>query len=165
MKSATPLGVEHLHDSGSVMAPYVSASQVFRSLTPADIDAALETYAPASADPPATPAPSNGSNQTPVVTNNNAGSSVDPVDSDPDDTDDMDRTADTDTPQNNRRWRPWRRFFWRGFWAHFGSRVIASPGQHNAIRPADVNQDNVVSASDALGVINLIVSGGVVTRT
>lgn len=41
------LGLDHHEDTGSVMAPYASASSAFTGLGTADIDAALAIYAPA----------------------------------------------------------------------------------------------------------------------
>ena len=152
------LGIDHIHDSGSVLAPFVSPTQSFSQLSDHDIEAALELYAPAVAEA----ANSNDSTHvddsvdTPVETDQTHEHDEPEVSNELDDaTGEPEVTMEEDSPETNRDWRPWRRV-WRffGFWRRFGGRIIASPANHNAIQPSDVNGDGTVSPFDALVGIN-----------
>ncbi len=142
------LGVDHLDVSGSVMAPFVSPSQQYRGLSSADIDAALQIYA--AAPGAATESPVEENPVSPTVDNN-----TETEDELPDEVDD---TADTNTSTTNGNWRRWRRFWWWIRWRRFGENLVAAPASHNAVMPADVNQDGNVTSLDALSVINRLSS-------
>ncbi len=141
------LGIDHLNVSGSVMAPYVSPTEQFTGLRSVDVDAALALYGAATTNTTTV--------QTPAESDPTDGTRLGDPDTQTDPADEIDDTADNDTPDTNRDWRPWRRFWWfRSGWTRFGSRLIAAPAQHNAVMPADVNQDGNVTSRDALTVIN-----------
>lgn len=133
------LGIEHLEHSGSVLAPFISASQQFRSLSEHDVDAALSLYAPAS---------------TPVAPPQEEAEAIpadNPIEEEPE------SVGEEDTPNTNPNFRPWLRH-WRlgNNWFRIGGRMIATPNQHNAIQPGDVNQDGLTTSSDALAIINFL---------
>ncbi|MFK8113551.1 MAG: matrixin family metalloprotease [Rubripirellula sp.] len=135
------LGIDHLHDHDAVLAPTVSASQSFRSLSPADIDAALEIYAPAAVDRPTTE----------VIEPVSPALDTDSVATNEDSSFEINPPSEPDSFDSRLNRRPWFRFWggFRGFWFHFQSRVNATP-QQQASLSANVNQDNSVSSRDAV---------------
>ena len=143
------LGIEHLEHSGSVLAPFVSASQQFTSLSSHDIDAALAIYArePGSA----------GLDDDSHSHDDLHGDISEPSSSD--DFSQPETIGEEDTEASNPNFRPWQRHWRLGdVWLRIGGRMIATENQHNAVSPADVNQDGLVTARDALSLINFMVN-------
>lgn len=150
------LGIDHLDISGAILAPFVSPSQQFISLTTADINAALELYAPAANDPAIDDPVTDGESE--VVSNDlETTGSVPSAENDSGQADtpavETENPFDSDRFTRNRFWR-WAWFFWRARRNAVREGLQAAPDNHNATLPADVNQDGKVSPSDALTIIN-----------
>ena len=115
------LGLEHSSDSGSVLGDTVSANQAFVELDNADIDAAMELYAPAIVDNDDPVAPDVPSDDTDVPDNDtdvpDDESGDDSVPTDPDDSADEDGSSDepseTDSRKHKRRHHRRTGFFTR----------------------------------------------------
>ncbi len=145
------LGIDHLNVSGSVMAPYVSPSEQFTGLRTADVDAALALYGAATTNSTplrrqqratkARPGHDNGRPRQPHP--------IQPT-----------MTLRIPTATGDRGVGFW---WWCASLDASGSRVfaagtlVAAPQQHNAVMPADVNQDGNVTSRDALAIINQLV--------
>ena len=141
------LGLDHLHDHGSVLEPYVSAAQEFVGLDPSDIAAAQELYA--AADGFDTEAEVDDLDENDITDLPTVGD--DDIDTDSDSSDDQPDSEGDPFPR-----RRWRR---GGRWARWGRRFNVNLLEHNYLNPTDVNGDNQTSPVDALMVINQISQG------
>ncbi|MEZ6135318.1 MAG: matrixin family metalloprotease [Pirellulaceae bacterium] len=129
------LGLDHIHEVGSVLLPSISPNELFAGLSNADITAIRQLYAAEPATPP------NGSEGT---------------------VDNESRVPETRTrptnPWNRIRWS-WHiqltNYRWTGF-GRLGAEVSIG---HNLYNPTDVNNDSLTSAIDVLLVINTINAG------
>ncbi|MCM2368999.1 matrixin family metalloprotease [Aporhodopirellula aestuarii] len=152
------LGLDHSDSLSSVLAPFVSPSQFFTSLSAVDVAAAQEVYAAAdigtvddNTSVPETPVDETPVDDTPTeeTPTDETPTSETPSDETPsDDGDDNSVPDDEDDPFP--RWR-WRR---GGNWNRWGGRLDAATPEYNYINPTDVNGDNATTAVDALMIIN-----------
>ncbi len=145
------LGLEHIHEAGSILQPTISPNTQFTGLSDHDVEAIQSLYAPA-AD-----AVNPGSELVPELDHDHNH-----------DHDDLD-LSDSGIPTPNEN--PWNRWRWSfqiggfrlgGFvvrFGGFGGLGAETSSLHNARRPTDVNQDSTTSAVDALLIINAINSG------
>lgn len=122
------LGLDHIQAAGSVMAPSVSPSQSFSSLSSRDVDAILSLYAPQDG------AASNNTNTQTTTTTN------------------------TSRTFGHFRWRFWRGGIGDESAITFvvtGGRFFAAATRwQNGENPLDVNADGRVTSNDALRLIN-----------
>jgi hypothetical protein len=138
------LGLDHLNVVGSVMRPSVSPgpSQVFTALSTADVNEILGVYA-------AAPRVTTDTENT--ETGNSDGGDIADDASSPNDN----NSNDDEQPRQRREGRRGRFGGWRGRSGRATIEVLtAAPSHHNSERPTDVNDDQTVSAIDALTIIN-----------
>ncbi len=134
------LGLDHADSGTSVLAPFVSPSQSFASLSSVDVAAIQELYAAASTD-------TTDIVDTPEVDDETTDEPT--VETPTDNGDNSDDTGDSDD-------NPFPRSRWRrgGRWRPFGGRLDAQQVDFNYTNPTDVNGDNTTTPLDALMVIN-----------
>ncbi|QDV44651.1 Matrixin [Stieleria neptunia] len=130
------LGLDHTDSVASVLAPFVSPSQSFTSLSSVDVAAIQDLYAAAGID-------TTDSIDTPEV---DGETTDEPTVETPTDSDDSGDRDDNPFPRNR-----WRR---GGRWRPFGDRLDAQQVDFNYTNPTDVNGDNTTTPLDALMVIN-----------
>ena len=145
------LGLDHIHESESILAPSISPNAEFTGLSTHDVEAIQNLYAPLSIL-------DGGHDEHDEHTHSSSPTAPTAPD------------ASTDTPNSNGgrwfAWNPWNNSRWNivisGFnfrWTGFGGIQAGNAEGHNANNPADVNNDAVVSPVDALLVINALNSG------
>ncbi|QDS96043.1 Matrixin [Roseimaritima multifibrata] len=131
------LGLDHTDTLSSVLAPYVSPSQSFSSLSAEDTESILNLYA--AADGVTIP-------ETPTEET--------PTEEIPDDqtaTNDSDTDSSSDSDEDPFPRRRWNR---SGNWHRWGGRLDAEAPEYNYVNPTDVNSDGITTALDALSIIN-----------
>lgn len=148
------LGLDHLNVVGSVMRPNVSPSQAFTTLSTVDMNAILGLYAAASSDTSSADNADTGGTDTGTATTNQGG------DTTGDDTPANDNPSDNEQPR--RRGGGRGRFGgWRGRAGRAtADTLVAAASHHNTTSPSDVNVDGLVTALDALMVINYLNENG-----
>ncbi len=133
------LGLDHTDSAASVLAPFVTPSQSFTSLSSVDVAAIQKLYAASTdtTDVVDTPEVDDETTIEPTVeTSTNSD----------DNSDDSGDSDDNPFPQSR-----WRR---GGRWHPFGGRLDAEQVDFNYTNPTDVNGDNTTTPLDALMVIN-----------
>lgn len=149
------LGLDHIDEHDSILAPSISAGEVFEGLSDHDVEAIQSLYAPVNTSE----APGESS------------STLDPTSSNESELVD---TSEDETNDDNTRRNPWNRHRWFvglgrfNFQIFFGGNSFLGGGRGfgrmgadvspamNLEEPSDVNEDKVTSAMDALLVINAI---------